>query len=161
MKVRSLLFLTALVSSILGAIVVYLFLSVPNDLKADALLKDARAHMAAGRTDQAHDSLARVIQQYPRTDAAAAATVALVKLEEQNRQRIDTELARLQKENSGHAKAIGDIQKSIVQFHADAAAAKAATVTATAKAPAKATSSAKKTTTKKTTPKKKTTRRKR
>ena len=35
MRVRGVLILTGIVSSILGALVVYLVLSVPNDLRAD------------------------------------------------------------------------------------------------------------------------------
>ena len=113
MKVRRLLVLTALVSSILGAIVVYLFLTVPNDLKADSLLKEARGHIAARRTDQAHDTLVRVIQQYPRTDAAAAATVALVNLEEQQRERIEAELGKLKEDHAANTKAITEIRTSV------------------------------------------------
>jgi hypothetical protein len=48
MKIRPLLLLTAIVSSILGAVVVYLVLSVPNDLRADALLKEARGSIQDG-----------------------------------------------------------------------------------------------------------------
>jgi len=80
MKARTLLIVTAIASSLLGALVVWLVLSVPNDLQADALLKDARGHLAGGRNDEARAALTKVVQQYPRTDAAAAATVALVSL---------------------------------------------------------------------------------
>lgn len=80
MRVRALLMTTAIASALIGAVVVYLVLTVPNDIQANALMKQARSDLAAGRTDQARDSLARIVQQYPRTDAAAAATVALVRL---------------------------------------------------------------------------------
>ena len=53
MKIRLLLYLTAIVSAILGATVVYLVLSVPNDLRADAMLKTAREQMSAGNNDEA------------------------------------------------------------------------------------------------------------
>lgn len=134
MKVRSLLILTALVSSILGAIVAYLVLTVPNDLQADSLLKQARAQIAAGKRAEAHDALSRIILQYPRTDAAAAATVALVKLEEQQRERIQAEVGKLREQNAQQSKAIGDMQKSVATLGtAAAAAAKAVTVEAPAK----------------------------
>src|SRR4029079_12885381 len=74
MRVRSLLIITALLSSLLAAVVVYLVLTVPNDVQAAAPLKQARKEMAAGHNDQARQSLAKIVQQYPRTDAAAAAT---------------------------------------------------------------------------------------
>ncbi|MEO8034708.1 MAG: hypothetical protein ABI837_09765 [Acidobacteriota bacterium] len=89
MKVRTLLIVTAIVSSILGAVVAYLVLTVPNDLQADVLLKAAREDIAQGRNDAARESLARLVQQYPRTDGAAAATLALVKLEADDRRKLE------------------------------------------------------------------------
>ena len=77
MKVRPLLYLTSVVSAILGATVVYLVLSVPNDLRADALMKTAREEITNGHHDKARESLAKVVQQYPRTDAAAEPGLAL------------------------------------------------------------------------------------
>ena len=75
MRTRSFLILTAIVSSLLGAVVAWLVLTVPNDLQAGAMMKAARNDVAAGRNDKARQELSRIIQQYPRTDAAAAATV--------------------------------------------------------------------------------------
>ena len=75
MKVRTLLVGTAIASSILGAVVAYLVLTVPNDLQADALLKAARKEIRAGENDRARRSLSLIVQEYPRTDAAAAATL--------------------------------------------------------------------------------------
>lgn len=154
MKVRTILVGTAVVSSVLGALVAYLILSVPNDLKAGSLLKEARTHIAAGRNAQAHDKLAEIIQRFPRTDAAAAATVALVKLEEQERARIQSELKSLRTAQEAQGKAVSDLQKSVVALRATPPPA----ATATAPPPAKATvtpkAAAKKTTTKKPTAKK-------
>ncbi|HEU4521038.1 MAG TPA: hypothetical protein VFT12_03485 [Thermoanaerobaculia bacterium] len=113
MKVRRLLILTALVSAMLGALAGYLVLTVPNDLQAGTLLKQARSDIAAGKTSDAHDALTQIIQRYPRTDAAAAATVALVKLEEQQRERMQAEIVKLRESNTEQAKAIGDLQKSV------------------------------------------------
>jgi hypothetical protein len=112
-KVRRLLGATAIISSILGALVVYLVLTVPNDLKADALLKDARKHLAAGKTAEAHDALSSIVQHHPRTDAAAAATVALVKLADQERARLEVELKRLRTENENQTKALNDLRKTV------------------------------------------------
>jgi len=77
MRVRNILIITAILSSALAAVVVYLVLTVPNDLQASTLLKQAHKEIAAGENDKARQSLAKIVQQYPRTDAAAAATVAL------------------------------------------------------------------------------------
>ncbi len=88
MRFRPLLFFTALLSSGLGGVAVYLALTVPNDVKAGALMKQARAETKRGDEEGARQSLAHVLQQYPRTDAAAAATVALSTLEASDRQRL-------------------------------------------------------------------------
>src|SRR2546428_7957312 len=72
MRVRTVIIVTALVSSILGAVVAYLVLTVPNDLQAGALMRTARKQIADGDNERARQSLSRIVQQYPRTDAAAA-----------------------------------------------------------------------------------------
>ena len=97
MRFRPLLFFTALLSSTLGGVAVYLVLTVPNDVKAGALMKQARANMQRGDEEEARQSLARVLQQYPRTDAAAAATVALSTLEASDRQRLARQVEVLQR----------------------------------------------------------------
>lgn len=154
MRVRSLLIVTALVSAILGGIAAYLALTVPNDLQAGSLLKDARSHLAAGKTAEARDALTKVVQQYPRTDAAAAAIVALVTLEEQERRRLAQQFAELRAAHEGQAKTVGELTKNVEgaataakaattaaeQARAEAAkAAKAKAATPTKKAPAKST----------------------
>ncbi len=113
MKVRTLLTVTAIVSSILGAVVVYLVLTVPNDLKADALLKDAKKDLAAGQTNRARESLSRVIQQYPRTDAAAAATVALVKIAEQESEKLREEVDHLRQDADNQSKQLSGLGQSV------------------------------------------------
>ena len=95
MRVRSILIGTAIVSAVLGAIVAYLVLTVPNDLQADALLKSARREIAAGQNDRARRALSSIIQQYPRTDAAAAATVALLSLADSERQKLRVDVDAL------------------------------------------------------------------
>ncbi len=151
MKVRTLLTGTAIVSSILGAVVVYLVLTVPNDLKAGSLLKDAKKDLAAGETDRARESLARVVQQYPRTDAAAAATVALVSIADQENDKLRVELSRLRQDLAGQSQEIDGLGKNMESIRN----APPKIVTVQAPAPAKPAP------TKKTTPPKKTTTKKR
>jgi hypothetical protein len=91
------LLLTALLSSLLGAVVAYLVLTVPNDLEAGALLRQARADVQQGQREKARQSLGRVIQQYPRTDAAAAAAVALASLEASDRQKLAHQVDGMQR----------------------------------------------------------------
>jgi len=95
MRVRGLLIGTSIVSAILGAVVAYLVLTVPNDIQAGALMKRARDQIAEGKSDQARSSLAKIIQQYPRTDAAASATLALIRLDDDDTARLQREIATM------------------------------------------------------------------
>ncbi len=116
MKFRILLTLTAIVSSILGATVVYLFLSVPNDLRADAMLKQARKQIEAGNEDAARTSLSKIVQQYPRTDASAAATVALVSLGQKDREDLQRAVIALNRQNEQLTQLIYDTQKTVAEL---------------------------------------------
>lgn len=154
MSVRPLLVLTAIVSSILGAIVVYLVLSVPNDLRADSMLKDARKDIEASKHDEARQKLSSIVQQYPRTDAAAAATVALVTLAETDRQKLERDIAMLRTQHAQQSKVIEELQKDLTGVKN--APPKVVTVEAPAPKPAP-----QKTPPKKSSTKKKSTRRRR
>lgn len=109
MRARSLLILTAIVSSLLGAVVAWLVLTVPNDLHAGTLLKSARKDVEAGQNDKARHELSRIIQQYPRTDAAAAATVALATIEYSERHALETTIQQVRKMSAAQQKALSDL----------------------------------------------------
>jgi predicted RND superfamily exporter protein len=113
MRVRGVLILTGIISSILGALVVYLVLSVPNDLRADALLKQARQDISDNDTDKARQTLLKIVQQYPRTDAAAAATAAVLSLDKKERDGLARALANVTVQNKQQTKLIGEIQTSV------------------------------------------------
>ena len=116
MKIRTVIAGTAIVSSLLGALVAYLVLSVPNDLRADALLKNARQDLTEGNNTKARESLSKVIQQYPRTDAAAAATVALVTLGAKDRENLARAIVQLRQENETQAAAIKALQTGVTEI---------------------------------------------
>lgn len=116
MRIRPILILTGIVSSALGAVVVYLVLTVPNDLQANAMMKQARQDLAAGRTARARDSLSMIVQQYPRTDAAAAATVALVRIGDQERAHLQQELDALRRDRDQQASVVRKIQDSVTEL---------------------------------------------
>ena len=116
MRVRTLLILTGIVSSLLGAVVTYFVLTVPNDLKADGLLKTAKTDLAAGKEKEARDSLSQIIQQHPRTDAAAAAMVALIKLDDQKAQRLEKQLTEMQQQLERDRKSVGDLSSRVTQI---------------------------------------------
>ena len=134
MRARTLLVMTAFVSTILGALIVYLVLSVPNDLRADSLLKDARKHIEAGKTSEARTALTKIVQQYPRTDAAAAATVALVSLASKDHDDLARVVTALRTQNDQQSKVIADLQKNVNEIKS--APPKVVTVEAPAPKPA-------------------------
>src|SRR5260370_8310602 len=113
MRVRTVIIVTALVSSILGAVVAYLVLTVPDDLQAGTLMRTARKQIAAGDSEQAQQSLSKIVQQYPRTDAAAAATVALASLGDNERKKLASDLARQRRESAGQQKHTAALQQPI------------------------------------------------
>jgi phosphate/sulfate permease len=113
MKVRTLLIGTAIVSAVLGAIVAYLVLTVPNDLQADALLKSARKEIAAGENDRARRALSTIVQQYPRTDAAAAAMVALSSLGDNDRQKLLADIGALRTTAAAQAKQLDALRQRV------------------------------------------------
>jgi predicted negative regulator of RcsB-dependent stress response len=118
MRVRTLLIVTALLSSVLGAVVAYLVLTVPNDVQAAALMKTARKQIAAGDNDHARQSLSRIVQQYPRTDAAAAATVALASIEDNERHKLAAELNVLRSVSTAQQKQLAALGQRIDEIAA-------------------------------------------
>jgi hypothetical protein len=118
MRVRAVLIVTALLSSILGAVVAYLVLTVPNDIQAGALMKDARKQMAAGDNEHARQTLSRIVQQYPRTDAAAAATVALASLADSESKKLAADIAALRAESAAQQKQIASLRQRIDEIAA-------------------------------------------
>jgi TolA-binding protein len=144
MKIRVLLWLTGIVSSLLGALVVYLVLSVPNDLRADALLKDARKSLETGQTQEARASLSQIVQQYPRTDAAAAATVALVTVVDSERAKVQKNLETVVMANRQQEARITALEKSVGILQTPAPAPVTAQAPPPAPAPVKNVTPAKK-----------------
>ena len=157
MKVRTLLITTALLAIAAGALVAYLILTVPNDLQADALLKQARQDIATGKDNDARAALTQIMQQYPRTDAAAAATVALVSLARREHDDLVRTVILLRNQNNEQTKRLDELQKTVTEIRN----APPKVVTVTAPPPAAKKPTVKKTPAKKPPPKKRTTTRRR
>ena len=118
MRARTLMIATAIVSSLLGAVVAWLVLTVPNDLQAGALLRAARSDVEAGRNDRARQEYSRVIQQYPRTDAAAAATVALATIADSERHILSAALDQQRRTLAAQQKQIADLSARVAALAA-------------------------------------------
>jgi hypothetical protein len=89
--------------------VAWLVLTVPNDLQAGELLRAARKDVEGGRNDKARQELSRIIQQYPRTDAAAAATVALATVADSERHALLASIDGLRKTSAAQQTQIADL----------------------------------------------------
>jgi predicted RND superfamily exporter protein len=116
MKIRGALILTGIVSSILGALVAYLVLTVPNDLRADAMLKQARQDITDGNSDKARQSLLKIVQRHPRTDAAAAATTAVLALDKKERDDMARALGVVTAQNTQQTKHIAELQRNVTEL---------------------------------------------
>ena len=115
---RVLLVLTAILSAIIGGVVVYLVLTVPNDVQAAALMKTAKQQIAGGDNEHARESLSKIVQQYPRTDAAAAATVALVSLNDNERQKLAADVKTLQAATDAQQKQVAALTQKVGELAA-------------------------------------------
>jgi len=113
MAYRRLLTLTAIISSLVGAVAVYLVISIPNDLKSDTLLKQARHELERGNRDKARQSLSRIVQQYPRTDAAAAATVALLTISDQDVRELRSQFVQVRADRDEERKQINLLTRQV------------------------------------------------
>lgn len=89
--------LIALVSLIAGGVVVYFALSIPNDVKAEALMRDARTQLNGQDRVKARESYEKVIRDYPRTDAAAQSIAAVLRMDADERARMQQKVSALEK----------------------------------------------------------------
>ncbi|HXI12821.1 MAG TPA: hypothetical protein VNM92_09250 [Thermoanaerobaculia bacterium] len=78
MRRNAVLLFTAILFLVAGITATYFALSIPNDIRAEALLRTARNDLRAGKRDAARVSLEEIVRKYHRTDAAAAATTSLI-----------------------------------------------------------------------------------
>jgi hypothetical protein len=83
------------------------------------MLRSAKKSLAAHDNTTARATLSKIVQQYPRTDAAAAATVALVALANEERQQVANDVASLRR-------IVEAQQKALIAFGAKVDAATAA-----------------------------------
>jgi len=116
MRVRTVIITTALLSSILGAVAVYFVLTIPNDVQADAMLKEARESIATGESAEGRETLIKIVQQYPRTNAAAAATAALVKIADEDRQKLGREIETLRKQSTDQKTALDALTQQVTEI---------------------------------------------
>lgn len=112
---RLFLLLLAVILLALGAASAWFALSIPNDIQAEKLLRRAREDLKDGKREAARRSLSTLVQQYPRTNAAAAAHAALFELIENDRRKLAGDLDAFEKRLSVERARIGAIEQRLAQ----------------------------------------------
>ena len=107
---RLTLLLVALIAAIIGGTVIYFLVSVPRDLKADRLMREAHDAVKQKKDGEARTKLREVVKNYPRTDAGAAASSALFEIDEQERLQLQREVDALQKANGALAQRVAALE---------------------------------------------------
>lgn len=88
--------LIALVSLIVGGGVVYFAMTVPNDVKAEALMREAREHLNKKNQPAAREAYEKVIRDYPRTDAASQSLAAVLRMDSDERAQVQARVKALE-----------------------------------------------------------------
>ena len=109
---RATAILFAVLTLLIGAGAAWVAASVPRDIRAETLLKDARARLQEGKKDEARQTLHEIVKSYPRTDAAAAASYALFRLVDQERKELAARIAELEKDRENQVAAIQSERKA-------------------------------------------------
>jgi len=112
---RVLLLLLAVVLLAVGAAGAWFALSIPNDIQAEKLLRTAREDLRNGRREEARKSLSDLVQQYPRTNAAAAAHAALFEMIENDRRNMARDLDAVEKRLEADRTRLGAIEQKLAQ----------------------------------------------
>ena len=116
MAKRLAIFFTSILLVAAGAVGAYLVVTIPRDIEAEKLLKQAREELKTDQRDEARKAFESVIQKYPRTDAAGAAINALFRMNDQERAAINQQLAALKKATQTDRTRIGNVEKLAVEI---------------------------------------------
>jgi|GEM_PF-2710539 len=93
-RLKGSLIATAIIFLLLGAVGGYLALSIPRDIRAEAILREARDSLQKNDREGARRKFEQVITQYPRTDSGGAAMYALFRMVDQDRNELKAQLDR-------------------------------------------------------------------
>jgi hypothetical protein len=136
MAVRKSLVAIGFLLFLFGGVAGYFAWSIPRDVKAEVLLRQARKDLQKGNRDDARRKFELVITQYPRTDAGAAAMYALFRMVDQDRADLKADIDRQMKQLASARAQDQSRLTEVEQMSKDAAAAAAKKPEVT-KAPAK------------------------
>jgi TolA-binding protein len=109
---RTVAILISIAALLIGAGVAWVALSVPRDVRAEAMLKDARGRLQKGERDAARKTFQEIAKTYPRTDAAAAAAYALFRLSEQEAAELRRKVETIDRTSSVQVKQTAEQRKA-------------------------------------------------
>lgn len=96
---RFLLVFAGLLLLFVGATAAWFAMSIPNDMRAQGVMRKAREQLKAGKRDEARASFETILREYPRTDAAATALAAVFRMIDEDRRRLEEQLTQLRTAN--------------------------------------------------------------
>lgn len=102
---RTTLVLASLLLLTIGAAAAWVALTVPRDVQAQSILRDARTLLRQGNPTEARGKFLEVLENYPRTDAAAAAAFALFRIEQRERAALEKRVAAIEQGEQGRGEA--------------------------------------------------------
>src|SRR5688572_7686056 len=88
----------SLLALVAGGTAVYFALSIPNDIAAERLFREARDLIKQKDTTGANERLRKIVREYPRTDAAASASVLLFQLSHDRHEAAQKSIKNLEKQ---------------------------------------------------------------
>lgn len=91
-KLKGSLIATAILLLLVGGVAGYLAVSIPRDVKAEAILREARVSLQKNDREGARRKFEQVITQYPRTDSGAAAMYALFRMVDLDRAELKAQI---------------------------------------------------------------------
>lgn len=93
---RTTIVLASILLVSIGAGAAWVMMTVPRDVEAQSLLRDARTLLQQGHEPEAREKLLDILERYPRTDAGAAAAFALFRIEERQRTALERRIVELE-----------------------------------------------------------------
>lgn len=143
MRLRPVWIFSALLFLLIGAVSTWVALTIPNDVRAEAILKRARADLRNDKRDASKEKLRSLVRQYPRTDAAATAVDTLFQMTEQDRLDMQKRLEDASRERDRLARRLATVEQKLAAATAPKPASVSPSKPAIKKAPAKKASSKK------------------
>lgn len=109
-------------SVVIGGVVVWFALTIPNDVRAEALLREAQGELRERKRDGAREKLEAIVRDYPRTDAAATALTALLRMANEDRVELERRLQSSETRAAEQTKKLTALEQRLTEVSKKASA---------------------------------------